>query len=498
MKRKYVPLVFLTALLCTNIQADESLLKEPDLIYTNDQMLNFDAGEYLGTHAPHLLPHAEAISHWAGVSSISPKILIALMEHETSIVSIENRQVLSRPFGDLSDKEGFNEQLIDICNQLSTLHYEPVNNSIRQFSVARFLASKYTTPKSISELTEDFSHTYFRIFTDDSESGVSAPMLEALPNSGALPPSSLLQLPYPVGSTWTFGGAHSYTGSGNVLSSIDFHDGGYWGSNLSNKWVVASGQGTVKVHSSCNMEIIHASGWSTQYYHLDNILYSNGQSVSRDTYIANYASNERQALCQGGASTGPHLHFSLKYNGSYVSLQDVRLSDFTVNVGTSNYDTNCNRFYLRSNNGTKNCAGRLYNPGVSTPTDPTPNPDDNILKNGVAKSNLSASVNSKLMFTLDVPANARNLQIKMTGGSGDADLYVRFGSQPALNSYDCRPYLNNSNETCQFNIPRNGRYYVMINAYTRISGISLIASYTVTTPSVTTPKPTPTPEQNSW
>ena len=37
----------------------------------------------------------------------------------------------------------------------------------------------------------------------------------------------------------------------------------------------------------------------------------------------------------------------------------------------------------------------------------------------------------------------------MAGGSGDADLYVRYGSQPTTSSYTCRPYLNGNNETWQ-------------------------------------------------
>jgi murein DD-endopeptidase MepM/ murein hydrolase activator NlpD len=106
------------------------------------------------------------------------------------------------------------------------------------------------------------------------------------------------------------------TNNGNGLDmvasdTLDFHDGGYWGDDLSNLWVTAAAPGTVVVHSSCNMEIIHDNGFSTQHYHLDNIQYSNGDSVSRDANIANYASERNQALCQGGSSTGPHLHFSL-------------------------------------------------------------------------------------------------------------------------------------------------------------------------------------------
>ncbi len=38
--------------------------------------------------------------------------------------------------------------------------------------------------------------------------------------------------------------------------------------------------------------------------------------------------------------------------------------------------------------------------------------------------------------------------VEMAGEVGDADLYVRFGLQPTKDSYDCRPYVSHSNESC--------------------------------------------------
>ncbi len=66
----------------------------------------------------------------------------------------------------------------------------------------------------------------------------------------------------------------------------------------------------------------------------------------------------------------------------------------------------------------------------------------------------------------------------MSGGSGDADLYVRFGTVPTTSSYDCRPYLNDNNETCSISNAQIGTYYVMVRAYSTFSGVSLVGSYT--------------------
>jgi bacterial leucyl aminopeptidase len=59
-------------------------------------------------------------------------------------------------------------------------------------------------------------------------------------------------------------------------------------------------------------------------------------------------------------------------------------------------------------------------------------------------------------------------------GSGDADLYVKFGSPPTTSSYNCRPYLNGSNETCNLTVPSGQtEAYVMVRGYTS-------ATYTLT------------------
>lgn len=135
------------------------------------------------------------------------------------------------------------------------------------------------------------------------------------------PPSNLMQLPWRQGYSWQPNGAHSNTGSGYPYSSFDAsYDWPRWGSATYS--VVAAHAGTVRVLSRCQVRVTHPSGWATNYYHMDQIQVSNGQQVSADTKLGVYAGNINTALCEGGSSTGPHLHFSLLYNGAFVSLQE--------------------------------------------------------------------------------------------------------------------------------------------------------------------------------
>ncbi len=99
------------------------------------------------------------------------------------------------------------------------------------------------------------------------------------------------------------------------------------------------------------------------------------------------------------------------------------------------------------------------------------------LSNGVPVTGLSGGQGSETYFTIEVPAGASNLVISISGGSGDADLYVRHGSEPTTGSWDCRPYLNGNNETCTFASPAAGTWYVMIRGFTSYSGVSLVASF---------------------
>ncbi|WP_305852102.1 pre-peptidase C-terminal domain-containing protein [Aliikangiella sp. G2MR2-5] len=102
---------------------------------------------------------------------------------------------------------------------------------------------------------------------------------------------------------------------------------------------------------------------------------------------------------------------------------------------------------------------------------------DGQLSNGVAETNLSGAQGEELAYYIDVPAGASNLSFVTAGGSGDADLYVRFGAAPTTSTYDCRPYKSGNNENCDFASPGEGRYYVMIRGYSAFSGMSLTASY---------------------
>lgn len=125
-----------------------------------------------------------------------------------------------------------------------------------------------------------------------------------------------------------------------------------------------------------------------------------------------------------------------------------------------------------------------------TPTS-TPQPGGD-LENGVPVSGLSAATGSDVTYSMDVPSGATNIEFSISGGTGDADLYVKFGSEPTDSDYDCRPYQSGNNEVCSVS-STGGTYYVRVKAYSGFSGVTLVGSYDYDGGPTPTPTPTATP-----
>lgn len=140
-----------------------------------------------------------------------------------------------------------------------------------------------------------------------SISGLSlaqAPEAQAAPN---------FQMPFPCGQVWS---GQTRTNH-NPQLSIDFNR-----TNDDGDPVVASAAGTVtrvanegSVSYGRWIEIDHGGGWTTRYAHLSSQKVSVGQKVSMGQQIGNVGST--------GNSSGPHLHYEQRYNGSAVQIKFV-------------------------------------------------------------------------------------------------------------------------------------------------------------------------------
>jgi hypothetical protein len=165
---------------------------------------------------------------------------------------------------------------------------------------------------------------------------------------------------------------------------------------------------------------------------------------------------------------------------SYNALRSTTSGGPYSSVGTStttsfsNPGLTCNTTYyyvVTAGNGT--CSSGNSGEAQATTAACT----GSVLGNGVPVSGISGAAGSQQSWTMSVPSGASNLQFQLSGGSGDADLYVRFGAAPTLSTYDCRPYTSGNNETCSFASPSAGTWHVMLHGYTAFSGTTLVGSY---------------------
>lgn len=395
--------------------ANQPQLSDDQFVFNNDLAL-LDWDDIFANYFPHLQPYKETIMHYAGYYSINPKLLISLIEYKSSLITNPSTTAYNSPLGDLSSKKGFKAQLKDVSEKLNkrfyaykkissqhkkvsyVLEHSPKSSSAATIAFASVLSNKHHSKTALNKVKNQTNQTnqtqlfiteqskieskisinsilsaYENVFGQNSEALMIEQQsqkvdTEHLQQSARLTSQAAvstpnLYLPWTSGWSWKSGGAHGFDGSTWPLSSLDFYyPGGNTGWGGNKPAVYAAHAGTVTWYSRCNMRITHASGIATNYYHMDNLQYNSGSYINAGTYIGTYANTRSASLCEGGQSTGPHLHLSLLKNGYYESLQGYNFSGYYIQVGNSQYDTNCNRNYLWKN-GSIYCAGNnIYKP----------------------------------------------------------------------------------------------------------------------------------------
>jgi serine protease len=97
------------------------------------------------------------------------------------------------------------------------------------------------------------------------------------------------------------------------------------------------------------------------------------------------------------------------------------------------------------------------------------------LTSGVPVTNLSGAAGAQQNFSIAVGAG-QTVTVQISGGTGDADLYTRFGAAPTLSTFDCRPFITGNNETCTATPATAGTMFIMLNGFTAYSGVTLVAT----------------------
>ena len=306
------------------------------------------------------------------------------------------------------------------------------------------------------------------------------------------------------GSAMTFGDGQS-TFYPLVSLDVSAHEVSH-GFTEQNSGLIYSGKS-----GGLNEAFSDMAGEAAEYYMKGTNDWLVGQDIFKGNgalrYMNNPAQDGRSIDNQSSYTSGMDVHYSSGvfnkafYNLATTSGWDTKKA-FVVMARANQLYWSASTNWDLAGNGVMDAACDLnYNPsdvqaalaavGVSSnlsagsDCSSTPVPTDEVLTNKVARMGISGSAKAQMFFTLDVPAGATDLEFNTAGGSGDADLYVMFGSKPTLNTYDCKSTTSSSTENCSISNVQAGTYYVMVEAWNAIADVSLTGSFNNSTGGVT-------------
>ncbi len=322
---------------------------------------DFDVRNYLESIGSHLEPYSDEIEIWARYTTVNPKVLLTVLELQHGYVGSSS--------DDLSS-ETIRETIESTSMELAVAFYEhlhtwgtrkspedqtdtdlyPVvvyldgtaaqlspDHSSGSFAIAATLAATTDMTTWLKQVSTQYESGFTSVFSS------LFPETDPLDNSNNinppnLPPNDLFQFPFPMGATWRYAGPHSWAGNDTPpFSSLDFYAGGATCAAPPNLYSVAAASGTsIRPYGyDCWLEIDHGAGWTTSYYHLQNMIDPQGANINQNASLGTIACE----ICAGGWASGPHVHWTLKFNGAYVSLEGVKVSGWIIHVGPEPYDT---------------------------------------------------------------------------------------------------------------------------------------------------------------
>ena len=273
--------------------------------------------------------------------SISPRLLLALLEYRADLVTHPSSDPGrgETPLGTIDNwYVGLYRQLAWACIQLNTGFYlwqaggvkgwvmrdgsvVPIDPSINSGTagVQYFFSQLDDYQNWLKDVSEGgFMDTYLKLFGNPFGMAI-----EPLFPANLVQPE--LTLPFGPGETWSFtGGPHLAWDAGTPFGALDFAPpGDAQGCVESDAWVtaVASGlvtrTGTGVVVLDLDGDGNEGSGWAVVYMHVEA-----RDRVQPGTYLSK-GDRVGHPSCEGGISTGTHIHLTRKFNGVWIAAGGI-------------------------------------------------------------------------------------------------------------------------------------------------------------------------------
>jgi len=346
----------------------------PDSHFINGpSLLEFNTEEFVSQHPGWLKNYTEyaAGEHRSGASiidyvstnfSVSPRVLLTLLEFQAGALSNpknpETNYILGyREIG----HRGLYLQLVHAANVLNNGYYGWREGSLLAFdlldgrlerpdpwlnaaSVAlRYYFSQFLQPQDYLFATESpgYASNWNSLFGDPW-----ANLQSHIP--GSLKQPDFL-MPFPSGKTWAYtGGPHTGWGEGEPFAAIDFAPGAEasgcvptseFSTAVADGIISRIGEGTAVLDLDGDGD--ERTGWVVLYLHVAENgrapLYSRlktGESVGHPS-------------CEGGRTTGTHVHLARKYNGEWILADSpipFNLEGWITHNGNEEYQGTLTRF----------------------------------------------------------------------------------------------------------------------------------------------------------
>lgn len=346
------------------------LIPDSELIYSGSAA-GFDAEQFATEQGGYLANYslfADKINREGGDvvllvaqhHSVNPRLLMALLEYNSGWVTNPNPtgDALAYPMGYVHPyKQHLYTQMYWAAGKLSTGYYGWRAGTLTtiQFSDGTSLRLDPTLNAGTVALFYYFAQVHsreqweldigpngfravYQIFFGDP----FARTLDSLiPVDLAQPP---LALPFLPGHTWYFsGGPHGawLHGGGGAMAALDFAPGSLEGGCAESlEWVTAVAAGKIvrvdngSVLLDLDGDGREATGWVILYLHMgekDRI--AAGAFVEAGDRLGHPS-------CEGGTSTGTHVHIARKYNGEWIPADGVvpfDMSGWTAHNGSAEY-----------------------------------------------------------------------------------------------------------------------------------------------------------------
>ena len=295
-------------------------------------------GGYLATYNEELngeiLNGSEIIDLVAKNYSVNPRLLLALLEHQSGWISQTTPYSLDYPLG-LQDTyhDSLYLQLTWTANTLNRGYYLWRENALATWVLAdgsvipiapTINAGTAAVQGYFASLDDMFTfqgnttafglfQTYFFLFGNPFDLAI-----EPLVPVNLSQPT--MQLPFETDVLWSFtGGPHGGWDNGSGWAALDFGPPGEnagctpsdeWVVAVADGWIVRTGDGVVI--QDLDGDGVEQTGWVVFYMHIEN------RNRIPEKVFAYAGDRIGHPSCEGGLSNGTHVHIARKYNGEWI------------------------------------------------------------------------------------------------------------------------------------------------------------------------------------